>query len=121
MLIRPVADTEPRDDRTAADETVSHFLLIGLAGVASVAGIGTLLLVAARRREPERAMTIPAPSAPDASPTRRVTRSRQAPAADDPIVAALGVDDKMAARRAIRRAQRQTDEEVNPARRSKGR
>ena len=121
MLIRPVADTEPREDRTTADETVSYFLLIGLAGVASIALIGTLLLVAARRREPERATALATRRGTDTSPTRRVTRSSRAHAADDPIVAALGVDDEMAARRAIRRARRQADDGGAPARPPKGR
>ena len=121
MLIRPVADTEPRDERTAADETVSHLLLMGLAGVASIAIIGTLLLVAARRREPERATAIPARPAADTAAMRRMPRSSRAHAADDPIVAALGVDDEMAARRAIRRARRQADDGGAPAQPPKGR
>jgi hypothetical protein len=118
MLIRPVADTEPRDDRTTADESVSHLLLVGLAGVASIAIIGTLLLVAARRREPARATSA---SIPDATVTRRVGRSSRSHAAEDPIVAALGVDDEMAARRAIRRARRQAEDGGPSARPPDGR
>ena len=106
--VRPVSDADtPRSDPATADETVSEILLFGLAGVASVAIIGTLLLVAGRRREPEPAAVSPAPTVADDALMRRMARSGRSHAADDPIVAALGVDDEMAARRAIRRAGRQ--------------
>jgi hypothetical protein len=88
--------SEASDRETAsADDLVSTLLLVGLAGVASVAIVGTLLLFAGRRRQPERAETIPPPN---------LAHRRPMSPADDPIVAALGVDDEMAARRAIRRA-----------------
>jgi hypothetical protein len=66
--------------------------------------VGTLLLVAGRRREPEPATA--APTAPVGAGTERARIARRVTTnpADDPIVAALGVDDEMAARRAIRRA-----------------
>ena len=105
-IIRPVADTEPRDDRAAIDEKVSDVLLIGLAGVASVAIVGTLLLIAGRRREPARATVRPAALRGGLAPTRRVAPTGRARPSHDPIVAALGVDEEMAARRAIRRATR---------------
>lgn len=120
-LVQPASDTdEPPEDRARAREMVSDLLLFGLAGVASVAIIGTLLLVAGRRREPEGATAVGSPSAADGALLRRVARSGRAQAADDPIIAALGVDDEMAARRAIRRAARQIDD-VGPGKRPKGR
>jgi hypothetical protein len=52
---------------------------------------------------------------------RRVARSGRAQPAHDPIVAALGVDDEMAARRAVRRAGRRIDDDVHRGKRPKGR
>lgn len=113
------------DGRAATDALVSDVLLLGLAGVASVAVVGTLLLVAGRRRQPERA---PAKAARDSASVakgaalRRIAREDRGRASDDPIVAALGVDDEMAARRAIRRSLREaTDGDRHPARRPRRR
>lgn len=107
-IVQPASDTEPRDDPAATDEMVSDVLLLGLAGVASIAIAGTLLLIAGRRREPAQATVSPAPPVANA-PMRRTVRTGRAQPSDDPIVAALGVDDEMAARRAIRRAGRATE------------
>jgi len=83
---------------------VPDLLLIGLAGVASVGIIGTLLVAARRRRAPERVPAMPAPPFADDEILRRLARSDRGQPFHDPIVAALGVDEEMAARRAIRRA-----------------
>lgn len=119
--IRSAADTESRDERATSDGLVANVLLLGLVGVASVAIIGTLLLIASRRREPKRATLTTAPSVADDALRRRMARSGGARPADDPIVAALGVDDEMAARRAIRRARREIGDDERPGRRPKGR
>lgn len=102
--VRPDSDP-PSDGKTASsNDLVSTVILVGLAGVASVAILGTMLLLAGRRRDPEQAAASPAgPATPTAPPTPTPRRTPRRPA-DDPIVAALGVDDEMAARRAIRRA-----------------
>jgi hypothetical protein len=110
-VVQPTSDTEQRDDQAAIDGVVSDVLLIGLAGVASVAIIGSLLLIAGRRREPARATVSPAAGAGDDALLRRGALSSRAQPGDDPIVAALGVDEEMAARRAIRRAIRQNRDE----------
>jgi hypothetical protein len=120
--VQPASATdEPRDARAPTDEMVSDLLLFGLAGVESVANIGTLLLIAGGRREPRRATAVAPPSATDDALMRRVARSGRAQPADDPIVAALGVDDEMAARRAVRRAGRRIDDDVRQGKRPKGR
>jgi len=125
--IRPAAASTSGDERAATDELVSDVLLFGLAGVASVAVVGTLLLVAGRRREPERAPAIAtprnaAPSVAKSAALRRIAREDRGRAADDPIIAALGVDDEMAARRAIRRSLRETpDANRHPTRRPRER
>ncbi len=115
------AAVSDRADQARTHEMVSDLLLIGLAGVASVAIIGTLLLVAGRRREPGPATQPAEPSATDDALMRRAARSGRMRPADDPIVAALGVDEEMAARRAIRRAQRGIDGHTGPQRRPDGR
>lgn len=84
----------------------SDVLLIGLAGIASVALVGTLFLIAWRRRGPRPATMGAEPSVADDAVMRRMARSGRARAAGDPIVAALGIDDVMAARRATRRSRR---------------
>jgi hypothetical protein len=120
--VQPASATdEPRDARAQTDEIVSDLLLFGLAGVASVAIIGTLLLIGGGRREPRRATAVAPPSATDDALMRRVARSGRAQPAHDPIVAALGVDDEMAARRAVRRAGRRIDDDVRQGKRPKGR
>jgi hypothetical protein len=120
-VVRPASDAESRDDRAAIDEMVSDVLLIGLAGVASVAIIGTLLLIASRRREPARATVRPAASTAGDPPMRRVALTGRARPSDDPIVAALGVDEEMAARRAIRRAARQLRDDERATKRPRRR
>lgn len=111
-LVEPASDTDRSNDRLRTDAMVTNVLLVGLAGVASFAIIGTLLLVAGRRRERKPVASIATPSAVDDARLRRVARSSRQRIADDPIVAALGIDDEMAARRAIRRARRR---EAHPA------
>lgn len=120
-LVQPASDTaEAPEDRARAREQVSGLLLFGLVGVASLAIVGTLLFVAGRRREPEEATAVGSSSAADDALLRRVARAGRAQAADDPIVAALGVNDEMAARRAIRRAGRRIDGDARQGTRPKG-
>lgn len=107
IVVQPASETEEGDGRTRTDTDASEVLLIGLAGIASVALIGTLLLIAGRRRDPEPVRAIAEPSVADDAVMRRMARSGRARAAGDPIVAALGIDDEMAARRAIRRSRRE--------------
>lgn len=124
-LFQPASDTgAPPATPTTADDMVSDVLLIGLAGVASVAIVGTLLLLAGRRREPARAPATSAratgaratgaPSAVAETAMRRLARTSRDRAGGDPIVAALGVDDEMAARRAIRRSLQASAGEAEP-------
>lgn len=105
--IAPAADRPDQGDepRTGSrDGMLGLVLMVGLSGVAAVAIIGTALLVIGRRRseEPEAA------SAPDGSAEaadtetllqRRIVRRSKIRLADDPIVAAMGVDDQVDARR----------------------
>jgi hypothetical protein len=106
-VVRPASDTDTASGEGArTEEMVSDVVFVGLAGVASVAIIGTLLLVAGRRRQPARATASPAPPVADDALARRRMRGGRVGPGEDPIVAALGVDDEMAARRAIRRATR---------------
>lgn len=121
-LVQPASDTdEAPEDRARTREEASGLLLLGLVGVASVAVAGTLLFVAGRRREPEGATAVGSSSAADDALLRRVARSGRAQTTEDPIVAALGVSDEMAARRAIRRAGRRIDDDVRQGTRPKGR
>jgi len=119
-IVHPSADAgADGGDRARTDEVVSDVLLVGLAGVASVAVVGTLLLLAGRRRAPQRAPAVvePAGAAPtvaDDTPVRRMARTGRDRASGDPILAALGVDDEMAARRAIRRSLREGAGEGQP-------
>lgn len=117
--------TDP-DGRTGAAGLVGMVLAIGLAGVAAVAIIGTVWLLSGRRRSPEEpaadTAAAPADAATDDIPTeQRVPRRAPPRLADDPIVAALGIDDQMAARRAIRRAERAVLERGAAARGRAGR
>lgn len=102
--LRAGNDPSPDGEAASADDLVSTVILIGLAGVALVAMLGTFLLAGGRRREPEEVATNP--TAPVAATTAIPPSARRTPRspANDPIIAALGVDDEMAARRAIRRA-----------------
>jgi hypothetical protein len=79
-------------------------LIVGLSGVATVAIIGTALLVVGRRRseEPEAEGAFDAtPKAADTEALlqRRIVRRAKVRLADDPIVAAMGVDEQVDARR----------------------
>ena len=102
--MRTERDSPASEAVASADALVSTLILVGLAGVASVAIVGTLLLLAGRRRDPEEATATPTAHVETATAPPRIARRTQVRPADDPIVAALGVDDEMAARRAIRRA-----------------
>lgn len=105
--IAPAADRTDSGEETHAgsrDGLLGLVLIIGLSGVAAVAISGTVLLVVARRRrsEPEAAG---APDGPSASADtesllqRRIVRRAKIRLVDDPIVAAMGVDDQVDARR----------------------
>lgn len=108
--VAPESDADSGGIRRPGEDTVWRILLAGLAGVASVAAVGTLLLLASRRRGPRPAAGALWSEAGDAL-VRRAARTGRAHSVDDPILAALGVDDEMAARRAIRHAGRQLHEE----------
>lgn len=88
------------------DALLGMVLVIGLIGVAAVALVGTLLLVAGRRRhDPEEPAAALAPgAAPHVTATddllaRRTIQRARMRLADDPILSALGVDEQMQARR----------------------
>ncbi len=94
-------------------------LVIGLIGVAAVALVGTLLLVAGRRRhDPEEPAAQAADAAPDATATddllaRRTLQRAHVRLADDPILSALGVEEQMQARRNRRARRVATDDRPN--------
>ncbi len=103
---RPLAD----------DELTSAVLLGGLIAVAAVALLGTMLLVLGRRRRPR-----PDPDLPSAAPASAAAVAEDAVAAtlrartvrrarerldEDPILAALGIDEAASARRARVRSAR---------------
>ena len=87
---------------SSADEFLLTLLLIGLAGVAAVALIGTGLLRSRRDRVKEPAPTAMAQAA--AALERRSVRRSKVRLPDDPIVAALGIgpDDRRRTRRRAR-------------------
>jgi hypothetical protein len=102
----PAADRADSGEEThtgSRDRLLGLVLIIGLSGVAAVAIVGTALLVARRRSsEPEAAGTPDGPSAPADTESllqRRIVRRAKIRLADDPIVAAMGVDDQVDARR----------------------
>ena len=89
---------EPRPGARAG--LLGLVLIVGLSGVAAVAIIGTALLVVGRRRseEPETASAT-SEAATESLLQRRIVRRAKVRLADDPIVAAMGVDDHVDARR----------------------
>lgn len=105
--IVPAADRTGQGEETHAgsrDGLLGLVLIVGLSGVAAVAIIGTSLLVVGRRRseEPEPAGAVdgtPEADDPEALLQRRIVRRAKVRLADDPIVAAMGVDDQVDARR----------------------
>lgn len=90
------------------DGLLTAVLVIGLSGVAAVGVIGTAQLVLARRRASEEKAPDQATDGADADASallqRRTLRHAHMRFTDDPIVAAMGVDDQVAARRQRRRA-----------------
>ena len=100
----PAAERASADEPEAAvvdDAMLDIVLLVGLSGVATVAIMGTTLLLFARHRSDEE--EVPATAAEigdtDALLERRTVRRAKTRLADDPIVTAMGVDDQVAARR----------------------
>lgn len=111
VAVEPVGDEREAGTRHSdPDAIVTLVLVVGLAGVAAVAILGSLVLLAGARRrrrgEEDRAAAEPARSpAVDVAARvveRRALRHARTHVGDDPITAALGVDDEMAARRARR-------------------
>ena len=106
----PVADRQPADEAPEAgvvdDGLLGIVLLVGLSGVATVAIIGTTLLLVGRRRSggEEARATVAELGDTDALLERRTVRQAKVRLADDPIVTAMGVDDQVAARRRRRAA-----------------
>lgn len=86
-----------------SDGLLALVLIVGLSGVAAVAIVGTALLAFGRRRrgEPEPANASKQPTGADTESLleRRIVRRSKIRLADDPIVAAMGVDDHVDARR----------------------
>jgi hypothetical protein len=116
---RPAAPgAMPASDRTDDDEPpvdvvedwpLPMVLLVGLSGAAVLAVIGTALLILGRRRPAEERVPIVAPERrTDALLERRTLRRARVRLGDDPIVAAMGVDDQVEARRQRRRATQAT-------------
>jgi len=98
----------------AADDMVSTVLFVGLSGVAAVAIIGAALLAAGRRRRPQAE---PGPVRAESTQRdevdqllmRRTLRRKRTRLAEDPIVAALGIDGSSDERRRARRRAGQVD------------
>jgi hypothetical protein len=88
------------------DEGVASLLLIGLSGVALLASIGTALLLLGRRRAATTEGDASAPSTTDTDALleRRALRQAKVRLTEDPIVAAMGIDDEVAVRRRRRHA-----------------
>ena len=100
----PVADRSPDEEPGAGvidDAMLGIVLLLGLCGVATVAIIGTTLLLVGRRRteDEEMAATVAELGDTESLLERRTVRRAKVRLADDPIVTAMGVDDQVAARR----------------------
>jgi hypothetical protein len=90
---------------------VTLVVVLGLAGVAAVSIVGSVLLRARRRRsQPTSTIGEAGAAASEDLLDGRADRRRRARLSDDPILAALGVDDEMAARRARRRARQAEDD-----------
>lgn len=79
------------DGASSADDFLLTLLLVGLAGVAAVALVGTGLLFAKRERVKEPPQSAMAQAS--AALERRSVRRSKLRLSADPIVAALGVDD----------------------------
>lgn len=113
------ASSGPADGKNSAgwaeDESVSFAVLIGVAGMAGVAILGAMLLVLGRRRAAEGGAPSAAveASAAEALLERRTVRQAKVRLPADPIVAAMGIDERAAARRR-RRAGRLTQESQDP-------
>jgi hypothetical protein len=94
---------------TSADDTLNTVLFVGLSGVAAVAIIGAALLAAGRwrRRPPEEPGPVRAATTQrdevDQLLMRRTLRRGRSRLAEDPIVAALGIDRSSDERRRVRR------------------
>jgi hypothetical protein len=97
-------------------------VVVGLAGVAAVSLVGSLVLRALRRRRSQPTGTIgeARAAASEELLDGRADRRRRARLSDDPILAALGVDDEMAARRARRRARQAEDDPAGSETASRG-
>ncbi|HJP71845.1 MAG TPA: hypothetical protein VJ975_09015 [Candidatus Limnocylindria bacterium] len=76
---------------SSADDFLVTLLLVGLAGVAAIALIGTGFLLARRERVKEPPPSAMAQAA--AALERRSVRRSKVRLSDDPIVAALGIDE----------------------------
>jgi hypothetical protein len=104
--IVPAADRTDQGEGThagASEGVLGIILLVGLSGVTAVAIIGFALLVIRRRRSegPEAAGAVNGTAEADTEALlqRRIVRRAKIRLADDPIVAAMGVDDQVDARR----------------------
>ena len=94
-------------------------LLIGLAGVAIVAVIGVAVVILGRRRSRQEELTIAVGERGDTEALldRRTVRRSKVRLTDDPIVAAMGVEEQVAARRQRTRTATATAEPRRRARR----
>jgi hypothetical protein len=100
----PAAERAPDEEPEAGivdDAMLGMVLLLGLSGVATVAIIGSTLLLGGGRRseDDEVATTVGELGETDTLLERRTVRQAKVRLVDDPIVTAMGVDDQVAARR----------------------
>jgi hypothetical protein len=88
-------------DGIAGDPLLGVVLLVGLSGVAVVAVIGGVVLSIGRRRSDDQGTSDTVTLARDTEAVleRRTLRQAKVRLGDDPIVAAMGVEDQVAARR----------------------
>jgi len=88
-------------DGMVTDPLLGIVLLVGLSGVAAVALIGGVVLSIGRRRSDDDETSAAEAQAreTEALLERRTLRQAKVRLTDDPIVAAMGVDDQVAARR----------------------
>ena len=97
----PLMGDEPADDpATVSDE--QSLMMVGVAAV-TIAGVACLIAVARRRATGAAASTPPTVADTEALLERRTLRQAKVRLTDDPIVAAMGVEDQVAARRLRRR------------------